>query len=505
MTPQDSNTDIRALSNLLDSVGIAPEDLISSLQVIAEAKKITVENAKEEAATKNKNKIYGDKEYLYPNEKVFIYRDNRTKTRNYYVEWYDYKNRKKIVQGLKTTHRETAWTKADEIWKNHYGRSILGIKAKSLTTKELINKYENERRKEISNIPHTGITPDSFDAMVNRLKHWANYIEALGFKNTPIENIDPDVGVSFGKWIKAQEVTTGRKKGNKQRSNGTINECIGTTKKMYKDIALDLKYISPNNMPRFKRLKVQRDKAPKRDILMREEFQQISKWMKEKYPFQKGISHKEHLKRRVYNLTFTIQMLSGMRPKEMITTRWSDISSVSTDKKGYGRDVIIHIDGERSKTGITRENVAPVSRQLESIKRWYKELGHEVDPNSDEYVFLVMTNNGMANNKHISAKSMNDRLKKIQKDAEAEGSVDLKNRELTNYSARHYYITDQLLNNPSLNIAVLTKNVGTSTTYIDETYSHVVPLMKSDEITHNLGKHKDNIFENIKRRVGSAG
>ncbi len=502
MTPQDSNSDIRALSNLLDSVGIAPEDLLSSLQVIADAKKITVENAKKAAATTNTNKIYGDKEYLYPNEKVFIYRDNRTKTRNYYVEWYDYKNRKKIVQGLKTTHRETAWTKADEIWKNQYGRSILGIKAKTLTTKELMQKYENERRKEISNIPNTGITPKSFDAMVTRLKHWANYIESQGLKNTPIENIDPDVGVGFGKWIKAQEVTTGRKKGNKQRSNGTINECIGAAEKMYKDIALDMKYITPNEMPRFKRLKVQRDKAPRRDILMRDEFEQISKWMKEKYPFQKGISQKEYYKRRVYNLTFTIQMLSGMRPKEIIETRWSDISSVSKDKKGYGRDVIIHIDAERAKTGITRDTVAPIAQQLEGIKRWYKELGHEVDPNSNEYVFLVMTNNGMEKNKHISAKSMNDRLKKIQKDAKADGAVDLGNRELSNYSARHYYITDQLLNNPSLNMGVLTRNVGTSTTYIDETYSHVVPLMKSDEITHNLGRHESTIVENIMRKVG---
>ena len=149
LTPQDKNTDIRALSNLLDSVGISPKDLVSSLKVIADAKAITVENAKKSSAKKIENKIYGDKEYLYPNEKVFIYRDNRTKARNYYVEWWDHKNNKKISKGLKTTHRETAWTKADELWKNHYGRSNLGIKAKSLLTKDLLQKYENERRKEI--------------------------------------------------------------------------------------------------------------------------------------------------------------------------------------------------------------------------------------------------------------------------------------------------------------------------------------------------------------------
>ena len=102
MTSQDSSTDIRALSNLLESVGIAPEDLLSSLQVIADAKAITVENAKKEASvTTYENKVYGDKEYLYPNEKVFIYRDNRTIARNYYIEWYDHKNKKKITRGLK--------------------------------------------------------------------------------------------------------------------------------------------------------------------------------------------------------------------------------------------------------------------------------------------------------------------------------------------------------------------------------------------------------------------
>ena len=499
MTPQDKNTDIRALSNLLDSVGISPKDLVSSLKVIADAKAITVENAKKASAKKIENKIYGDKEYLYPNEKVFIYRDNRTKVRNYYVEWWDHKNNKKISKGLKTTHRETAWTKADELWKNHYGRSNLGIKAKSLLTKDLLQKYENERRKEISNIPHTGITPRSFDAMVIRLKHWEKYIESQGLKNTAIENIDPDIGIGFGKWIKAQEVITGRKKGKKQRSNSTINECIGAAEKMYKEIALGMRYITPNEMPRFKKLKIQRDKAPKRDILMRDEFHQISKWMKDHYPHEKGITEKEYIKRRVYNLTFTIQMLSGMRPKELIETRWNDISSVTSDKKGHGRDVIIHIDSTREKRGITRDTIAPIAQQLAAIKRWYKELGHIVEPNSDEYVFLKMTEKGMKENEHITQKSMNDRLKKIQKDAQADGAVNLGNRELSNYSARHYYITDQLLNNDKIPMAVLTRNVGTSTTYIDETYSHVIPLMKSDEITHNIGNHESTIFENIIR------
>ena len=503
MTSQDSSTDIRALSNLLESVGIAPEDLLSSLQVIADAKAITVENAKKEASvTTYENKVYGDKEYLYPNEKVFIYRDNRTIARNYYIEWYDHKNKKKITRGLKTNHRETAWVKADELWKNQYGRSVLGIKTKSLTTKELMLKFENERRKEISPIPHTGITQSSFDAMVERLKHWGNYIDSQGLKNTPIENIGPEVGLGFGKWIKAQPVTTGRKKGNEQRSNGTINQCIGTAEKMYKDIALDMKYITPNEMPRFKKLKVQRDKAEKRDILMRDEFEDISAWMQRKYPHQKGITRKEHIKRRVYNLTFTIQMLTGMRPKELAETRWSDISSVTTDKTGHGMNVVIHIDGIREKRGITRDTVGPVARQLESIKKWYKELGHIVEENSDEFVFLVMTNNGMTDNKHISPKSMNDRLKKIQKDAEADGAVNLRGRELTNYSARHYYITDQLLNNNKIDIHLLATNVGTSVTKIEETYSHVRPLMRSDDITHNLGRSENIIYESIKRVRG---
>ena len=62
----------------MKSFGIAPEDLVSSLQIIADAKAITVENAKKASAKKTENKIYGDQEYLYPNEKVFIYRDNRS-------------------------------------------------------------------------------------------------------------------------------------------------------------------------------------------------------------------------------------------------------------------------------------------------------------------------------------------------------------------------------------------------------------------------------------------
>ena len=86
-----------------------------------------------------------------------------------------------------------------------------------------------------------------------------------------------------------------------------------------------------------------------------------------------------------------------------------------------------------------------------------------------------MTEKGMKENEHITQKSMNDRLKKIQKDAQADGAVNLGNRELSNYSARHYYITDQLLNNDKISMAVLTRNVGTSTTYICLLYTSPSP------------------------------
>jgi len=109
-------------------------------------------------------------------------------------------------------------------------------------------------------------------------------------------------------------------------------------------------------------------------------------------------TEKEKIKRRIYGIIHTIHHYTGMRPKELLSIRWCDISDVDKDKKGYGVDKVIHISSEVAKTGQSRDVIAPISNQLERLKKWYAKLNHIVDENSNEYVFLKCTDTAIKNN-----------------------------------------------------------------------------------------------------------
>ena len=70
-----------------------------------------------------------------------------------------------------------------------------------------------------------------------------------------------------------------------------------------------------------------------------------------------------------------------------------------------------------------------------------------------------------------------------------DGYINLNGRNITNYSARHHYITQSLLR--GVDIFTLSINAGTSVKYIEETYAKSLKTrMVSDDITQDLGVHR---------------
>ena len=482
--PQDENKELNALSSLLESAGLSAQDFMQSINLLAKVKKQNIEESNKEP----ENKIFLNKEYLYNTTKnVYIYRDNRTKNKNYYIRIWEPKTRKHFSQSLKTNEREIAIAYADEIYRNRSGRINFGLQNKSLTASELVTKYQEERRKDISSIPHVGITESSWVAITDRIRYYEKFVHEKGYKNTNIEDIPPDAFIRFAEWLKEKRKESCTSGGG--RSNETINQIISAIKKMYKDIAIDQKYITWNEYPTFRYLPKTRDKKQKRDTIDRDEFTQVSKWIQYVYCNEKGITEKERIKRRIYGITHTIHHYTGMRPKELLSTRWSDISDVDRDKKGYGKDKVIHISADRSKTGASRDLIAPIANQLETLKKWYAQLGYHVEPNSNKYVFLKCTNTAIQNDIPKTDVELSKRIKKVYEGADRDDYIVLNGRNITNYSARHHYITQRLLNGVDIfNVAL---NAGTSVKYIEETYAKSLKTrMLSDEITKGLGVHR---------------
>ena len=276
------------------------------------------------------NKMFLDKEFVLGKDNVYIYRDNRTKKKGYYIRIYDPKTQTHWTKSLRTTNRLQAMTMAEKIYSEKIGRITIGVRHQSITAKELVALYQNKRRRYLTDIPHEGITPKSFDALCNHIKHWEDFMKEKGHMNTNLEDIPTELGIEFGLYIKSKSKHT-----EGSRNNTTINHTIAAVKKMYKDIAVKEKYITANEVPIFEYLKTNREQKPTRDVLTAEEFTAVCKWINYKYCNEKGIDDKERIKRRVYGLVFTMCHYMGGRPKEILGLKWSDISiNPSDDKKG---------------------------------------------------------------------------------------------------------------------------------------------------------------------------
>ena len=487
MTNTPENEQLSALSSLLESAGLTAKDFVQNISVLANAKKENIEKQKKLAT---EGKIFLNKEFIIPaRTDVYIYQDNRTKNKNYYIRIWEPKTRKHFSQSLKTNIREIAFTRANEIYLNRVGRLNFGLNNKSITANELVQKYSQLRHKDISKTPKTtgGITEQSWIAITDRIRYYEKFVKEKGYKNTNIEDIPPDTFIRFGEWLKERRKESFKSGG--ARSNETINQIISAIKKMYVDIAITEKYITPNEFPTFKYLPKTREKKQKRDTIDADEFTQVSKWINYKYCTEEGITEKERIKRRIYGITHTIHHYTGMRPKELLSIRWCDISDVDKDKKGYGVDKVIHISSEVAKTGQSRDVIAPISNQLERLKKWYFKLGHVVDENSSEYVFLKCTDTAIRNNEPKTDIELTKRIKKVYAGADADEYIVLNGRNITNYSARHHFITQGLLR--GVDIFTISLNAGTSVQYIEETYAKGLKTrMVSDELTKNLGIHR---------------
>lgn len=459
-------------------------DLVEIVNALRKIKRKDRQQDNAESDGSNK-KHYLDKEYVFDTRKdVFIYRSGATKSGRYYIRIYDDKTKKDFVQSLRTTNRVEALAKAEEIYAEKKNSLRRGVKFKSITTKELIRLYTTERMKTITSIPHQGITKESFATLVKQLKYWEEYICSRRYSQTKLEDIPTDIGKGFGIWMK--ELGKARYK-DRERSNETINHAIATVKKMYRDIAIDEKYITMAEFPIFRYLKVNRERSHKRDIIEQEEFMMFRRWMQNKWIKEDGISDLERSKRFVYSQYFTINYYTGCRNKEMLGIRWGDISLIRhEDEKSQQVNRSIFIPAENSKTGRSRNCVAPVALEFERIKQSYKKLGIERFGKND-YVFINLAETKRGLNIPYNQPAMEKRLKAVIEGSGLKKILDETGRHITQYSARHYAVTDALMRGVSIYDVAL--NVGTSVHYIEQTYSKITAIKKSKEITKGQGIH----------------
>lgn len=153
---------------------------------------------------------------------------------------------------------------------------------------------------------------------------------------------------------------------------------------------------------------------------------------------------------------------SGLRPNEARQLRWRD---VRIEKDAENKPVLVVEIAPTTKTGartvICREGTQVYLERLRKLSRY-------VEP--DDLVFCGYDGKPVENfNKTFSG--VLTRLNLLD---------DRWGKRRTVYSLRHFYCTQCLLT--GIPVHVLAKNMGTSITYIEKHYSHVLTLMQAKEL-----------------------
>lgn len=470
------------LDAYMASKGVTPSELmrlVDAMAAIKQREQTQQQAAANAAEDAKKAKVVTQKEFVFPSRKdVWIYIDGRTKSGTYYLA---ISNRerfgKKITLALGTTDRITALATAEKIYAEHHDRLRRGVKPKSLKTKDLFDAYLQTRARDITTVPHEGITQNSYDNLEKMLRYWLRFIGQKRLQNRNIEDINPAIGKEFKYWIfdQPKERYTDR-----ERSKETVNQIVSAVKRMYKDYALEENFITPTEIPKFDYFKKSRDTEHKRDILLPEEFQKLKDWIKSAYIRDDTINDLERLKRKVFYKYLEIQYLGGFRNKECLGIRWCDVVTIPNGSELDKRiNRAIFIPAKNSKTGKSRHCVCPVAYQFEQIRMLYKDEGIEM--NRNDFVFINLVKSKRGKNIPYNQPAMEKRLYAVLEKSGLQKILDNTGREITQYSARHYAITDARMR--GVNIDDIAINTGTSRQYIESTYSKVNALMKTKELS----------------------
>ena len=474
--PQDQKDQMDILRGVVEGMDLTPEDLLMVLSSVVSLKK-----RKEDE--KKGNKVITEKIYLWENTKdSYIYRDGRTKGGNYYLRIYCRETKKVFSKSLKTSSQEEGIVLGREMYQETYGKLQRGEKTKSLTTKELINLYLEREERRISPIPKTGITKETWRQKGQYLRMWEKYVvDELKMEKTKIENIPKKLTRDFCYWIQRQEKNFYKKTG---WSSDYINSTISEVKRMYSEVGIRDGYITRGYEPQMDLMKKPPSTQVKRDILSVDEYERLVTYLRtNKYLKPDGTSPLEQTKRSIFREWIGISYNTGMRPKELLTLKWGDVSINITDTKEQQKTHrLLKVRTENSKTGKMRSVNGPVGRRLERLKKSYEDLGMECGP--EHYIFRNPTYRKQDKNSPYHQVVFTNRLNKVLEETGIQEELDKTQRKITLYSSRHFYTTLRLQN--GLDIHLLSKQLGTSTNYIDQTYSHIQVETNTERITQGM-------------------
>ena len=469
-----------ALNALLEAGGFGADDLQCALEAIKTAKEQTP--IKEKGA----HEYYLDKTLVYEDQDACIFKRATSKSGRWYFRIYDSKRNNPVIKSLKTTDKTQALASARLLYMDIKGKIQRGERVKSLSSMELVQQWEDKLRTQITDIPHEGLTPDSFKQKQYFLKNWRDYLIHLGIHKTGIDKIETGKTRDFGQWLKNKPKETALWK--KGRCLELVNNNISEVIRMYHQLAVRDKYIHVNQIPEIDRVKVQLDDSYKRDILNEEQYERFWKYIQFKYITKKhnanlmNPSAKKGMKeleiRKIWKEFIFIIANVGFRSKELLGIKMNEIiENPNWDQKRRETDVLMKVRKENSKTGRSRVCVAPVKKRIQRILASYKKLG--ISHEANDFLFI----NPLSKDRNSYGRGgFYYRLKDVLKWSGLQDELDKEEKSISLYSFRHQYACWRLRYG-DVPIHLLAKQMGTSIDKIDKTYGHIEVEQEAEKIT----------------------
>jgi integrase len=355
-------------------------------------------------------------------------------------------------KSLKTKNKMIALERGKEYYLEIMSNIKLGKTYFSLTTKEGVEKYLENKEKEIG----TSIVKGRHGTLKTHLNHWLDFI----LKDTKLKDLHR---------MDCENYYLSRTKNKKKvpvKSN-TIKQEMGTINTMMKWLYKhNLTLIDEFEFKKIKRVD-RRDEVLRRNTFTTDEVEKIEECIEDYCNKDKhNLDKKDWLTRCGVIYYLMIASLTGLRTGEQKQLKWGDlIFSTDSINNVQVSSIQITVRGETSKTGNTR-----VFYCLDKgyFKKWLNLVVQEYDTRSIKDLLIFSLDGKSPITQRATLHHFGKLLEKaeITKELDAEGNE----RELVPYSFRHFFITQKI--ESGINFHEIADICGTSTHHIENTYYH---------------------------------
>jgi len=381
---------------------------------------------------------------------------------------------------LKTRNKQTAIDKAEE---RYYELKVLEKQKKpyfSITAKDGVAKYLATRQNDVED---GNIVKGRLSTIKTHLEHWLDFVK----RDTKLKDLERMECYEYSsKRLKAKKGIAVSQSTIKNEQS-SINAMMSW---LYKNKLTDIDSFE------FKKMKAidKGDDALRRSIFTQDEMNDfwtaLNRYLDEAIAEHKKDDSYENYVKVVVSTYIVFLILTGMRRGEMLQLRWQDVTQETHMYEDNEHELLkIVVRAETSKVRRTRrfmiEDLDYYDRLFKIALPKFTKQESEKDKPKKFADALIFSADGHA---PVTVRAIDYHFKVLLKKAKIKG---LETRNLVPYSCRHYFITEKL--NSNLTIQAVADMCGTSPKQIQDTYYHIT---KERMITNALARYviKDGII-----------